>query len=181
VACVFAEEPVPLKIVGNYPPYHEIADPHEGRAAIVELRLSGWSAKAIAGYLGVHKATVYRTLERCKGRGFEGFSDGPPGLPLGVRKADFAAVEAIRKLAQYPELGAFRIRAAMRQMGFDLSRATCERILAMIREVYGYEKPEGRSGATRAMPFAASVRHEVWSADVRHLAMVDESLVVFFF
>lgn len=48
----------------------------------------------------------------------------------------------------------------------------------MIREVYGYEKPEGGGGATtRAMPFAASARHEAWSADVRHLDMVDESLV----
>jgi len=27
------------------------------------------------------------------------------------------------------------------------------------------------------MPFAASERHEVWSADVRHLDMVDEGLV----
>jgi putative transposase len=177
VARVLAEEPVPLKIVRNYPPYHEIADPREGRAAIVELRLSGWSAKAIVGYLGVHKATVYRALERWKERGFEGLADGSPGRPPGVRKADFAAVEAIRKLAQNPGLGAFRVHAAMRQMGFDLSRATCGRLLAMIREVYGYEKPEGRSGATRAMQFAATERHEVWGADVRHLDMVDESLV----
>jgi putative transposase len=174
---VLAEEPVPLKIVRNYPPYHEIANPRKGRAAIVELRLSGWSAKAIAGYLGVHKATVYRALERWKERGFEGLADGSPGRPPGVRKADFAAVEAIRKLAQNPGLGAFRVHAAMRQMGLALSRATCGRILAMIREVYGYEKPEGGGGATRAMPFAASARHEVWSADVRHLDMVDESLV----
>ncbi|MDQ5819216.1 MAG: helix-turn-helix domain-containing protein [Actinomycetota bacterium] len=179
VARVLAEEPVPLKIVRNYPPYHEIADPREGRAAIVELRLSGWSAKAIAGYLGVHKATVHRALERWKERGFEGLADGSPGRPPGVRKANFAAVEAIRKLAQNPGLGAFRVHAAMRQMGFDLSRATCGRILAMIREVYGYEKPgfASGSGATRAMPFAASARHEVWSADVRHLDIVEESLV----
>jgi len=27
------------------------------------------------------------------------------------------------------------------------------------------------------MPFSASERHEVWSADVRHLGMIDESLV----
>jgi transposase len=166
VARVLAEEPVPLKIVRNYPPYHEIADPREGRAAIVELRLSGWSAKAIAGYLGVHKATVYRALERWKERGVEGLADGSPGRPPGVRKADFAAVEAIRKLAQNPGLGAFRVHAATRQIGFDLSRATCGRILAMIREVYGYEKPEGGGGggARRGMPFAASARHEVWSA-----------------
>jgi putative transposase len=65
----------------------------------------------------------------------------------------------------------------MRQMGFDLSRATCGRLLARVREVYGYEKPQGGGGARRAMPFAASERHEVWSADVRHLDMVDEGLV----
>src|SRR5215211_6853360 len=177
VARVLAEEPVPLKILRNYLPYHEIADPREGRAAIVELRLSGWSAKAIAGYLGVHKATVYRALERWKERGFEGLADGSPGRPPGVRKADFAAVEAIRRLAQNPGLGAFRVHAAMRQMGFDLSRATCGRILAQVREVYGYEKPAGGGGSARAMPFAASGRHEVWSADVRHLDMVDAGLV----
>jgi transposase len=80
VARVLAEEPVPLKIVRNYPPYHEIADPREGRAAIVELRLSGWSAKAIAGYLGVHKATVYRALQRGgKKGGSRAWRTGPPG------------------------------------------------------------------------------------------------------
>jgi putative transposase len=32
-------------------------------------------------------------------------------------------------------------------------------------------------GTKKAMPFSASERHEVWSTDVRHLDMVDESLV----
>src|SRR5215213_9966125 len=177
VGRVLEEEPVPLKIVRNYPPYHEARDVREARAAVVELRLSGWSVKAIAGYLGVHHATVYRALERWKEKGFEGLADGSPGRPPGVRKADFAAVEAIRRLAQNPGLGAFRVHAAMRQMGFDLSRATCGRILAQVREVYGYEKPAGGGGSARAMPFAASGRHEVWSADVRHLDMVDAGLV----
>jgi putative transposase len=177
VARVLAEEPVPLKIVRNYPPYHEIEDPQEARAAVVALRLDGWSAKAIAGYLGVHHSTVYRALERWKARGFEGLVDGFSGRPPGVRKTDFAAVEAIRKLAQNPGLGAFRVHAALRQMGFDLSRATYGRILARVREVYGYEKPEGGGGTKRTIPFAASERHEVWSADVRHLDMVDEARV----
>jgi Homeodomain-like domain len=97
VARVLEEEPVPLKIVRNYPPYHEARDVREARAAIVELRLSGWSVKAIAGYLGVHDSTVYRTLERWKEKGFEGLSDGTLGRPRGVRKADFVAVEAIRR------------------------------------------------------------------------------------
>ncbi|MDP8899920.1 MAG: helix-turn-helix domain-containing protein [Actinomycetota bacterium] len=177
VGRVLDEEPLPLRIVRNYPPYHETEDPREGRAAIVELRLSGWSAKAVAGYLGVHHATVYRTMEKWKEGGFEGLEDRPFGRPAGVRKADFAAVEAIRRLAQNPGLGAFRVHAALVQMGFDLSRATCGRILAQVREVYGYEKPRAGGGGKRAMPFAASERHEIWSADVRHLDMVDEALV----
>jgi transposase len=174
---VLDETPLPLKIVRNYLPFHETEDPREARAAIVELRLSGWSAKAIASYLGVHKATVHRTMKRWKEGGFEALTDGSPGRPAGVRKVDFAAVEAIRKLAQNPGLGAFRVHAALGQMGFDLSRATCGRILAQVREVYGYAKPKGGDGTKRAMPFAASERHEIWSADVRHLDMVDEDLV----
>jgi len=141
------------------------------------LRLDGWSVKAIAGYLRVHHSTVYRALDRWKEGRFEALADGPPGRPPGVRKTDFAAVEAIRKLALNPGLGAFRVHAALEQMGFDLSRATCARILARIREVYGYEKPESGDGSKRAMPFAATERHEVWSADVRHLDMGDEELV----
>lgn len=94
-----------------------------------------------------------------------------------MKEADFAAVEAIRKLARNPGLGAFRVHAALRQMGFDLSRATCGGILAQVREVYGYEKPRSSNGTARVMPFAASERHEVWSADVRHLDMVEEALV----
>ncbi len=46
-----------------------------------------------------------------------------------------------------------------------------------MREVYGYEKPIAGGGPKKAMPFATSERHEVWSADVRHLDMVDEGLV----
>jgi transposase len=72
VARVLEEEPVPLKIVRNYPPYHETRDVREARAAVVELCLSGWSAKAIAGYLGIHKATVHRTMKRWERGGLEG-------------------------------------------------------------------------------------------------------------
>src|SRR5918994_1802008 len=127
---VLSEEPLPLKIVRNYPPYHESEDVREARTAIVALRLDGWSVKAIAGYLGVHHSTVYRALDRWKEGGFEALADGPPGRPPGVRRTDFAAIEAIRKLALNPGLGAFRVHAALEQMGFYLSRATCGRILA---------------------------------------------------
>ena len=41
-----------------------------------------------------------------------------------------AAIEEVRKLAQNPQIGAFRVHAALKQRGFDLSRTTCGRILA---------------------------------------------------
>ena len=86
------------------------------------MRLDGWSVKAIAGYLGVHHSTVYRALERWKEGGFDGLVDGSPGRPPGVRKTDFAAVEAIRKLAQNPGLGAFRILSMSRKILLCQSR-----------------------------------------------------------
>jgi hypothetical protein len=96
----------------------------------------------------------------------EGLGDKPFGRPAGVRKVDFAAIEEVRRLAQNPELAAYRVHAAVELEGFNLSRSTCGRILAQIREVYGYEKPRGGSTEKKAMPFASSRWHEFWSADV---------------
>ena len=151
----------------------------ERRAAIVELRVNGWSSKAIAGYLGIHRMTVYRTLERFKEEGAAGLEDKPHGRPAGVRKVTIAAVEEVRKLAQNPELGAFRVYSAIKQKGFDLSRTTCGRILAQVREIYGYEKPGEASGGTakKPMPFASNRHHEYWTADVRYLDMIGEELL----
>src|SRR5215212_2467894 len=174
---VLAEEPTPLKLSRNYPRYHEMGDPGEGRAAIVELRVDGWSVKAIAGYLGVHRSTVYRILERFVEKGAAGLPDRPHGRPAGVRKVTLAAIEEVRKLAQNPQIGAFRVHAALKQRGFDLSRTTCGRILARVRELYGYDKPKSGSGSKKAMPFASNRHHEFWTADVRHLDMLDESLL----
>jgi transposase len=66
----------------------------------VELRLYGCSVKVIAGYLGLHRSTVYRTVDRRKEEGIEGLEEKPFGRPVGVRKVRFAAIEALRKLAR---------------------------------------------------------------------------------
>ena len=174
---VLEEEAIPLKIERNYPLYHEMEDASERRAAVVELRVAGWSSKAIAGYLGIHRTPVYRTLERFKGEGAAGLEDKPHGRPAGVRKVTLAAIEEVRKLAQNPQIGAFRVHAALKQKGFDLSRTTCGRILAQVREIYGYEKPKSGGGSKKPMPFASGRHHEFWTADVRHLDMLDESLL----
>ena len=61
---VLAEEPIPLRFVRRFPPYHEIPERRDGRAAVVALHADGWSAKAISGYLEVGTSTVYRILRR---------------------------------------------------------------------------------------------------------------------
>ena len=66
----------------------------------MELRLYGCSVKVIAGYLGIHRSTVYRTVDRRKEEGIEGLEEKPFGRPVGVRKVRFAAIEALRKLAR---------------------------------------------------------------------------------
>ena len=176
---VLDEEARPLKLARNYPRYREMeaASPGEGRASVVELRVDGWSAKAIAGYLGVHRSTVYRVLERFGEEGAAGLQDRPHGRPAGVRKVTLAAIEETRKLAQNPRIGAFRVHVALKQKGFDLSRTTCGRVLAQLREIYGYEKPKSGGGAKAPMPFASKHHHEYWTSDVRHLDMLEESLL----
>jgi hypothetical protein len=87
----------------------------------------------------------------------------------GVRKVDMRAIAAVRKLQENPELGEFRVHAALAQIGIHLSPRTYGRILALNRALYGLEKPSGGAGRKRAMPFASGRLHEFWTADVRYL------------
>jgi putative transposase len=99
---VLAEEPVPLRFVRRFAPYHEIPEWRERRLAVVSLHAEGWSAKAIASYLQVHKSTVHRVLKRWAEEGPEGLEDRRPGRPPGVRKVTLKAMEAVRRLQQNP-------------------------------------------------------------------------------
>jgi putative transposase len=166
---VLEQEPIPLRFVRRFPPYHEIPGRRERRAAVVALHAEGWSAKAIAGYLKIHGSTVHRLLKRWAEKGPESLADRPHGRPLGVRKVTLKAIEAVRRLQKNPNLGEFRIHAALAQIGIHLSPRTCGRILALNRELYGLEKPKGPVKEKREMPFAARRRHQYWTADVRYL------------
>jgi len=174
---VLEEEPVPLRMIRRYPPYHEIPEAKERRMAVVSLHAEGWTVKAIAGYLKINRDTVYHTLRRWLEEGADGLEDRPRGRPKGVRKVDLGAIDAVRRLQQNPELGAFRVHAALKQLGIGLSPATCGRILALNRRLYGLEKPNAGGGRKREMPFASSRRHGYWTADVRYLDAVDEHLL----
>src|SRR5215208_7508206 len=143
---VLEEEPVPLRMIRRYPPYHEIPEAKERRMAVVSLHAEGWTVKAIAGYLKINRDTVYHTLRRWLEEGADGLEDRPRGRPKGVRKVDLGAIDAVRRLQQNPELGAFRVHAALKQLGIGLSPATCGRILALNRRLYGLEKPNAGAG-----------------------------------
>jgi putative transposase len=166
---VLAEEPIPLRFVRRFPPYHEIPERRDGRAAVVALHADGWSAKAISGYLEVGTSTVYRILRRWAEEGPAGLEDRPHGRPPGGRKGTLKAMEAVRRFQENPNLGEFRIHAALAQIGIHLSPRTCGRILALNRELYGLEKPKGPVKEKKEMPFAARRRHQFWSADVRYV------------
>lgn len=166
---VLAEEPIPLRFVRRFPPYHEIPERRDGRTAVVALHADGWSAKAISGYLRVGTSTVYRILRRWAEEGPAGLEDRPHGRPPGVRKVTLKAMEAIRRFQENPNLGEFRIHAALAQIGIHLSPRTCGRILALNRELYGLEKPKGPVKEKKEMPFAARRRHQFWSADIPYV------------
>ena len=166
---VLEDSALPLKIVRLFDPYHELRDGRERRMAVVSLHSSGWSVKAIAGYLKVNRDTVYEVLRRWVGQGPDGLEDRKRGRPRGTGKVDLGAMNEVRRLQQNPGLGAFRVHAALEQIGIHLSERTCGRILAINRRIYGYQKPEAGRREKKPMPFASSRRHEYWTTDVRYI------------
>src|SRR5215207_1183393 len=169
-ARVISEEVVPLKLSRLFEPYHESPSRREAREAVVELHLDGWSVKVIASYLKVSRMTVYRALSRWLKEGEEGLEDRPSGRPKGVRKVDLATMDFIRRVQENPELGAFRVHAALKQKrGTEVSVRTVGRIMAVHRSLYGLGKPKRSPHQKKAMPFRAKRRHEIWTADVRYV------------
>jgi len=166
---VLAAESLPLLRPRRFPHYHDIPDPVARRKAIVDLYLEGWSAKAIAGYLETSRTRVYDTLRRWVAEGLPGLADRSRAPHHHARRVDLKAMVAIRRLQANPELGAFRIHAALAQLGIDLSPRTCGRILALHRDL-GAPKPAAAvPHEPQPMPFAAERRHQFWSVDIRYI------------
>jgi transposase len=122
----------------HYPPYAQIADPYQRRRAIVDLHAEGWSNTAISAYLQTPRHRVYEVLKRWALFGHKGLEDIPQWH---ARKAGTREIDEVGKLVQdSPELGAYHVRAALEQIGIHLSQATCGRLLALNRKLYGVEK-----------------------------------------
>jgi putative transposase len=166
---VLATEPLPIRLPRRFRRYHEIPDPVQRRKAIVELYLEGWSARAIAGYLATSRARVTDTLRRWIAEDFAGLADRSRAPHQHARKVDLKAMATIRRLQANPELGEFRIHAALAQVGIQLSPRTCGRILALHRALGASTPVDATPREARPMPFAAMRRHQYWSVDVRYV------------
>src|SRR5947199_5215900 len=107
---------------------------------------------------------VYAILHRWAAEGYAGLEDKSRAPHNPARKVTMRDINEVKKLSTNPDLGAYRVMAALEQMGIKLSRATCGRLLALNRSLYSIEVP--KSGAPREkkeMPFKATFRHQYWS------------------
>lgn len=153
----------------RFPLYHQIPDPFERRRAIVRLHLEGWNRKSIAGYLGINRSTVYDTLRRWVAEGLNGLAHKSRARRPRVRKVTLQTIDAIRKLQRNPQLGAWRIAAALKQQGTRLSPRTVGRIMARNRDLYLATVPQRTPKTPRPMPYEASRRHQWWTVDIRYI------------
>ncbi len=164
---ILAEAPPPPRVSRRFPPYHAIADPFTRRRTVLQLHFEGWSQASIATYLEVHRHTVADILRRWVADDLAGLHD-KPSRPHRLRtKQTLAAIHAVKTLQQNPALGEFRVHAALKQLGIDLSPRSCGRILALNRKLYGLRGPEAKRREPRPMPFKAEHRHQYWTVDIR--------------
>jgi putative transposase len=161
---VLADGPRPSILARRFPPYGQIADPFERRKAVVMLHAEGWSVSTIAEYMQTTRARVYDILRRWATEGYAGLEDKSRAPHNPARKVTMRDINEVKKLASNPDLGAYRVMAALEQIGIKLSQATCGRLLALKRKLYGLPQPKGGTPREKKeMPFKASFRHEYWS------------------
>ena len=167
---ILATGPKPLRSTRRYKRFVEIDDPIERRRIILKLHSEGWTPTSIAGYLETSRQTVHVTLKRWAEEQFAGLEDRSRAR-TGVRKVDLKAVQEVKKLSENPLIGAYRVSAALEQMGIKLSRATCGRLLALNRDLYHLQMPRHKDRYKATMPFRATARHQMWSVDIRYIDM----------
>ncbi len=167
---ILATGPKPSRTTRRYKRFTEIDDPVERRRTILTLHSEGWTPTSIAGYLETSRQTVHTTLKRWAEEQFAGLEDKSRARTA-MRKVDLKAVQEVKKLSENPLIGAYRVSAALEQMGIKLSRATCSRLLALNRDLYHLQMPRHKDRYKATMPFRASARHEFWSVDIRYIDM----------
>src|SRR6266581_5691509 len=163
IKLILASGPKPSTTERRHPRYAEIESGKERRRLVIRLHVDGWNAKSIAGYLDVSRKTVHEILQRFAEEQFAGLEDKSHAHKK-LRKVNIQTIQEIKKLSENPLLGAYRVSAALEQMGIKLSRATCGRYLSINRGLYHLQMPR-RPRPKAAMPFKAERRHQIWSVD----------------
>jgi transposase len=166
---VLADGPRPSMTARRFPPYGEIPDPFERRKAVITLHAEGWSVSMIAEYMQTTRPRVYDILHRFATEGYAGLEDKSRAPHNPARKVTLRDMNEVKKLASNPDLGAYRVMAALEQIGIKLSQRTCGRLLALNRSLYGIEISKGAPRQKKEMPFKATFRHQYWSVDVRYI------------
>lgn len=159
----------PATAARRFPRYGDIVDPVERRLAVVRLYLEGWNVTSIAGYLATKRDRVYAALRRWFAEGLPGLEDQSRAPKHPARRVDLKALAAIRRLQANPELGGFRVSAALEQRNIFLSPRTCQRILALHHDLGAASRPSVEPREPRPHPFAATRRHQIWSVDIRYI------------
>ena len=171
IKLILATGPKPQQTTRRFPRFAEMDDPVARRRAIVQLHAEGWTVTSIAGYLETSRQTVHTTLKRWVEEQFAGLEDKPHTRHRRALKTDLKAMNEVKKLAENPELGAYRVHTALLRLGIKLSPRTCGRILALNRDLSHLQVPR-RGGRPKATPpFKAERRHQFWSVDIRYLDM----------
>ncbi|MBA2679588.1 MAG: helix-turn-helix domain-containing protein [Ktedonobacteraceae bacterium] len=171
IQLVLANGPSPSRTTRRFPRFDEIDDPAERRRVIIRLHADGWMPHSIADYLGTSRQTIHTTLRRWAEEQFAGLEDKPHTRKRRALKTDLKAMNAVKRLQENPELGAYRIHTALLQQGINLSARTCGRILALNRKLYHLQMPVKRGRPKKEMPFRAERRHQYWTTDIRYLDM----------
>jgi putative transposase len=171
---ILAEGRKPSRTTRRYPLYEQMSDPEERRLAVIRLHAEGWNAKSIAAYLHTTRTRVHEILRRWVEEGVRGLADKSRAPKAPARKVTLRALAVVRRLQANPELGEFRIQAALEQLGIHLSARTCGRLLALNRKLYGLPGPSTMTTPRpprekKAMPFAAQRRHQYWTTDIRYI------------
>lgn len=169
IQAVLAQSPPPPRKSRRYPKFADFDDPAERRLAVIRLHAEGWNIKSISEYLETTRRTVYAILKRWVEEGVRGLDDKSHAPKHPQRKVTLDAMNEIRKLQENPELGEWRIHAALKNIGIKLSPRTCGRILALNRSLYGMKGPEKEPHEPKTMPFKATRRQEYWTVDVRYI------------
>src|SRR2546421_9741499 len=102
------------------------------------------------------RPTIYTTLQRWKEEQFASLEEKSRARKQ-LRKDTLQLRNEIRKLQENPLLGEYRVHTALLRMGIEVSPATCGRIMAANRRLYGIEKkPKSAPRPKLEMPFKAS-------------------------